>query len=206
MDGDGAEYVPHPPMERVAHYYGDAVRQLFIVAAAAMLIGAPFYTDVLRAQLPFIMIGALLAVAIAALANPHNKSVFLAGAVGSGVGLVIYESWALYNYFDSTWLEFILREAIAIVFLAAFYFNMKTVRAFVLHTVGRRQEAGEFERPSTPRIGRKTTWREEFIPWFLRNGNNRNAKTTVPETGPRINPGRSREEFIPKEHPYEDQL
>lgn len=211
-----SDYAPHPHEEHIPHYHGDAVRQLFISAAALMLIGAPFYADSLRTELPFEIVGALILVALAALANPHKKLALVADAIAAGVGLVIYETWALYTYHDSTWMQFILREVIAIIFLAAFYFSMKTVRAFVLHQVGRHDEAGEFEEGSSPTpVRQEGSWHDEFTPWFLRSGNSRNkdsknnkkekeaGKEEETETGPRMSPGRSSEEVKPKYHPYE---
>src|SRR3989344_9204096 len=120
------DYAPHPYAENIPHYHGDAVRQLFISAAALMLIGAPFYADSLRTELPFEIVGALILAALAALANPHKKLALVADAIAAGVGLVIYKTWALYTYHDSTWMQFVLREVIAIIFLSAFYFSMKT--------------------------------------------------------------------------------
>lgn len=140
------EYGRGPYTELVPHYYGDIVRQLFIAAAAAILIGAPFYADALFFELPFEIVGALLLIALAGLTNPHKKSISLGDAVAAGVGLVIYEMWAVAAYNDGTWLPFALRQLIAIIFLAAFYFSMKTVRAFVLHQIGKHDEVGEFER------------------------------------------------------------
>src|SRR3989344_1680177 len=101
-----ADYQPNLYVGGVSHYYGNHVRQLFVVAAAMMLIAAPFYADSLRAELPFEIVGALALVALAALANPHNKSVFVLSAIAAGIGLVVYEMWALYTYFDSTWAQF----------------------------------------------------------------------------------------------------
>ncbi len=200
--------------ESVPHYYGDYVRQLFISAAALMLIGAPFYSDALRVELPFEIAGALVLVALAALVNPHKQSVFLAAATASGVGLILFESWALYGYYDSTWTQFILREVIAIIFLAGFYFSMKTVRAFVLHKIGKHDTAGEFEEKSTSAKRNNTnTRRDEFTPWFLQSGGNHRKKDSEEkqaqddtETGPQMSPGRSREEIKPKHHPYEDTM
>jgi len=139
------EYVRHPFTQSVPHYYGDIVRQLFICTAALMLIAAPFYADSLRVELPFEIAGALVLVALAALVNPHKKSVMVANAVASGVGLVIFETWTLYAYQASSWVQVGLRQLLALLFLVAFYFSVKTVRAFVMHQVGRQAEAGEFE-------------------------------------------------------------
>ncbi|MBI2612736.1 hypothetical protein HYW59_02900 [Candidatus Kaiserbacteria bacterium] len=208
-----SDYIPPPPSPyevHVSHYYGDQVRQLFFVAAALMLIGAPFYADSLRVELPFEVAGALILVALAALANPHNRTVFLACAIVSGVGVAIYEMWALYGFEDSTWVQFGLREAIAVILLIAFYFNMKTVRAFVLHQVGKHDEAGEFDEPEPQK--KKTIWEGEFMPWFFRNEhnggkeNNRKKEEDAEDTGPRMSPGRKPEEIKPKYHPYEDTM
>ena len=202
-----SDYTPMSFFGGVAHYYGDTVRQLFIVAAALLLIAAPFYADTLRSELFYEIAGAVVLVAIAALANPHNKSTFMFAAIAAGVGLVVYESWALNKYFDSTWVQFILREVIALIFLVAFYYSVKTLRAFLLHRVGKQDEVGEFEEPAlsgTPAKGEKKHV-DDFLPWVHRNNSN-NSKKLPEESGPRVNPGRSLDETMPKSHPYEEQL
>src|SRR3989344_7371248 len=214
-----ADYLPYGFSDHLPHYHGDAVRQLLASAAILMLVGAPFYASFLGVELPFLITGALALVAVAALVNPHKKSIFLVAAVASGVGLVIFETWALYGYYDSNWVQFILREVIAVVFLSGFYFSMKTVRAFILHKIGKHDEAGEFEEKQVPQMRvRSGAWHEEFVPWFMRNGRNHGGATSeerqkekeggaeAEETGPRMSPGRSREEIKPKYHPYEDTM
>jgi|GEM_PF-417482 len=202
---------PQPLPEGIPHYYGDVVRQLFIVAAGLMLIAAPFYTDSLRIQLPFIVVGAIVLVAIAALVNPHKQGPFMAGAIASGAGLALFEMWALYWYEDSNILQFLLRQAIAVVFLVAFYFCMKTVRAFILHSIGKHDEPGEFddkyapERPSKPR--KATSLRDEFLPWFAqRGGRSEERGAAEADTPVRQTPGRSKKELYPTETPYEEVL
>lgn len=201
-----------PDSPHVAHYYGDQMRQLFISAAALMLIGSPFYTDSLRIELPFILIGALALVALAALANPHNKNVFYVAAAMSGAGVVVYGMWALNNYESITFLQFIIRLIIALVFMVGFYFNMKTLRAFVLGKVGKREEVGEFDFPEETQSPKGKAWHEDFMPWFFwsgksnggRQNNTNNARED--DAGPRMSPGRKPEEIKPKYHPYEDQM
>ena len=113
---------------RVSHYYGDTVRQLLIIAAVFMLIAAPFYTNNLAVELPFIVFGVVALVSVAALTNPLKRSAISADTVVSGVGLVLFELWALQNYQTDPPFKFILREALAIIFLAALYFSTKTLR------------------------------------------------------------------------------
>ena len=70
----------------------------------------------------------------------------MADAATAGAAAFIYETWALYDYAASTWTEFALRELAALIFITAFYFSMKTLRAMLLHKVGKRDEVGEFDR------------------------------------------------------------
>jgi len=129
----------------IPHYYGDSVRQLLLGAAALMLIFSPLYSDVLRQQFPFIIIGALLAAAFAALMNPRDKWVVLGSAIVSGTGLVIYAMWGMYGYKNVEPVAFMLRVLVAVIFLFAFYFSMKTLRAFMLRQIGKRETMDEFE-------------------------------------------------------------
>jgi len=143
---EGGSYVPFlTPWPNVPHYYGDIVRQCFVVGAVLMLVGAPFYANNMRLELPFVILGALALIALAALTNPHKKSIVVADAVLGGLIVLVYQTWALFDYQSSTWVEFALREAIALVFITAFYFSIKTLRAMMLHQIGKREEVGEFD-------------------------------------------------------------
>src|SRR3989344_3610993 len=144
MDNVGGEHVRLPVWPTVPHYYGDIVRQLFIAGALLILIGAPFYADTLSVELPYEMVAALVLAALAALVNPHSKPLLLANAVAAGVCLLVYEHWALTQYDTSTWTQFILRELIALIFLIAFYFSLKTVRAFILRQIGKYAKVAKF--------------------------------------------------------------
>lgn len=206
-----ADYVRQPFVAHIPHYYGDYVRQLFTSVAAILLIGSPFYSSSLGAQLPLEIIGAIVLVGLAAFANPHTRWVFAASAVVSGIGLAIFQMWALSGYEDGTLVQFLIRELLAILFLIAFYFSMKTVRAFAMDTIGKTDEAGEFEdephASDTSRPAKKSSVKDEFHPWtHQKSSRKENAGATSDESGPRMSPGRSREEIMPKNHPYEEQL
>jgi hypothetical protein len=84
-------YRQHP----VPHYYGDTVRQLMLFTAAVLLVGAPFYASDLVAELPVIVFAALIMVCLAAFTSPISRTVLLADAVVAGVGMVLFELWAL---------------------------------------------------------------------------------------------------------------
>jgi len=133
-------------MPKVPHYYGDAVRQAFVGAAALMLLGAPFYANDLQIELPFEIIGAVVLVAVAALTNPRTRGVILSDTLISGVGFVTFELWALTQYPSSSALQFGLRQALALVFMFAFYFSMKTLRSMAQNQIGEPDAALDFHK------------------------------------------------------------
>lgn len=152
----GAGHVPYGDRygysgsgETVAHYYGDLVRDFLLGGAVVMLFGAPFYGDALRAEFPFEVIAAVILVGLAAMTNPWKKSILTADAIAAGVVCVIYQMWALNGYGIASYIAFVLREAISILFMFAFYFSVKTVRAMLLHQIGKRASPDEFsDKPS----------------------------------------------------------
>ena len=146
---------------KISHYYGDSVRQLFIAAAATMLIGAPFYTNNLGVELPFIVLGTVALVSVAAVTNPFKIGVISADAVAAGVGLVIFEIWALGNYQTDPLHMFVIREALALIFLFALYFSTKTLRSMFLDKVGKPDSPREFTHPENP----LTPDEEELLDW-----------------------------------------
>lgn len=127
----------------INHYYGDTVRQLLIAAAALMLLAAPFYTDNISVELPFIVLGTVVLVAVSAMTSPKKSSMMSADVVVSGVGLVIFEIWAIGGYGIDEFHKFILREALALVFLFALYYSTKTLRSMLMRETGRRDKQPE---------------------------------------------------------------
>jgi hypothetical protein len=136
----------------VPHYYGDYVRQFFLGASALMLFSAPFYADNLKAELPFEVAGALILVSLGALTNPWKPLIMTANAIAAGIGVAVYQSWALVGYDANDLVPFVLRQAIAFAFLFAFYFAVKTCRCMMLGQVGKRATFGEFEDRNQTRI------------------------------------------------------
>lgn len=129
----------------IPHYYGDIVRGLLLGAAALLLISFPLYADSVRTQFPFIIFGAFVAVAVAAFTDPHKRISLMADAIVAGVGMVVYAGWGLLGYDGLNPVAFVLRLAIAVICLFAFYFSLKTVRAFALHEIGKHDRFGEVE-------------------------------------------------------------
>jgi hypothetical protein len=144
----GEDESPYMPLINVgptiAHYYGDYVRQIFLVAAAIMLISAPFLIDRAPALLPFEIGGAIVLVCLAALTNPKKILILVADVVAAGVGVVVFESLAIAAYASGNWIAFVGMEAVSIGFLFALYFSLKTVRAMMYGQIGHETTYGEF--------------------------------------------------------------
>ena len=132
---------PHIP-----HYYGDYVRQIFMLCGAVMLISSPFLSSALPAALPFEIGGALMVAILGALTNPAKQISMLADAIVAVVGVVTYELLALNAYSSGAMIAFLEREALAIAFLFALYFSVKTLRNMAFHTIGKKISIREFFR------------------------------------------------------------
>jgi len=145
--GEEAPLLP-PPFGMMAssipHYYGDYVRQIFVVTGAAMLILAPFLVNRAPALLPFEIGGAIVLVILAALTNPKKVWVLMADTLAAGVGIIVFESLAIAAYASGNWLAFIALEVVTLAFLFALYFSLKTVRTMMFGQIGKSAAYGEF--------------------------------------------------------------
>jgi len=138
-------YMPDlAPGPKIAHYYGDYVRQIFMLCAAVMLVLSPFLSRSLPAALPFEIGGALIIAVLGALTNPSRQISLLANAVAAGIGVLVYELLALNAFYSGEMIAFIVREALALAFLFALYFSLKTLRNMVFHRIGKGGRFGDF--------------------------------------------------------------
>ena len=160
MKGDAASDLPYEPgrekvvkglgpsyatFNTIPHYYGDATRGLLLGAATLLLISSPLYADAISTQFIFIVFGAIVTVIAAAFTDPHKRASLMADAVVGGVGLAVYAGWGLMGYSAINPVSLVLRLAIALIFLFAFYFSLKTVRAFALHEIGKEDDFSKVE-------------------------------------------------------------
>lgn len=135
---DGGLYrkIFYPGRAYIPHYYGDIVRGLFIAATLLMLVSSPLYAESLRTALPVLVIAAVVLIALAALTNPRSVVITRLNAAAAGVGVIVFEIWALMAFNLGALLGFVLLEAVAILFVFAFYFSLKTLRAMIMGLIG----------------------------------------------------------------------
>jgi hypothetical protein len=132
-------------LHRIAHYYGDPVRWLFLGAAALWFVSLPLFPGVLPTDAALQVAAGVLLVIFAALTNPHKRWIIVGDSIIAGLGLIVFETIAIDQFSTSSWTLFILREALALMFLTALYFSLKTVRAMMLHQIGKEgTRFGEF--------------------------------------------------------------
>jgi len=120
----------HP---RAHHHDVIAVRQLMLGAAVVMLLTAPFYGDSLLVELPFVLIGAVVLISLSAITRATEKSILTADAVVAGVGMCIYQTWALIGYEQAVTVSFVLRETLVVLFLFIFYFSVMASRSMIIN-------------------------------------------------------------------------
>ncbi len=153
-EGDGGgepnvfEETPYMPSlatgPSIPHYYGDYVRQIFMLCAAIMLIFAPFLAREIPGALVPEIGGAVVIAILGALTNPMRQISMLANAIAAGVGVVTYELLAIAAFTNGSTIIFMIREAVAIAFLFALYFSIKTLRNMMLRVVGKKNTVGDF--------------------------------------------------------------
>jgi hypothetical protein len=136
----------------VPNYYGDYVRRIFFISAAAMLILSPFIDSEIPILMPVEIIGALIFAILGAFTSPTNQVSILANAAAAIAGVLVYEGLALLAYAEESYIVFIEREALAIGFLVALYFSVKTLRNMVTGRVGKRDSVSEFLEPGDQRM------------------------------------------------------
>lgn len=111
------------------HYWGDAVRQLLITGAVAGMLVSPFFPDLFGPGLLFNIGAVLVIVGFAALTNPYKRWVIMGDAVIAGVGVVLFGGSAVLSYGTLGIMATLVALGLGLVFLSAFYFAVKTLRA-----------------------------------------------------------------------------
>ena len=112
------------------HYYGDTVRRLFVLAALVMVVTLPFFMKQIGQPL-IITIGAILITGVAAgLTSPRHSWTAIFNIFVAVGGVVTFE-WRAVDWYSHTGDAdgfFWTTQFLAVIFLLALYFGLKTVR------------------------------------------------------------------------------
>jgi len=129
----------------IPHYYGDYVRVLFVAVAVLSAVAVPVFGDLLLFGTLTQVLCALLLVLLAGLTHPHSAMLSLYNSVVSAIGVILLQSAAISLYSADSFELFLTREVAALLLLFAFYFSVKTLRAFAQGKLGKVERPWEFE-------------------------------------------------------------
>jgi hypothetical protein len=142
--------LPHPagdpyqePFGTVRHYYGDAVRMIFVAVAILIGLTVPLSGDIAVAVLSGapVIVGLLV---LAGLTHPHGKIILFLNVLASGAGVILSQIIALAAYAQENLVLFVLFEFISVLLMAALYFSVKNVRALLTRKIGHIDGVDEF--------------------------------------------------------------
>jgi hypothetical protein len=120
-----------------AHYYGDTIRLIYVLAGVFMIFAFPFFASVLGLPILIPVIVILVLGIFAGLVSPEQKWVMRAYTVISVIGLIVFEYYAVATYNGSIRgagpLFFWGNQLLALLFFMSTYLSVKTVRGVVFH-------------------------------------------------------------------------
>ncbi len=124
----GSEMKRRPP--RLAHYYGDSVRKLFVAVAAITIITLPFFRDFIHIPAFYYVVAMTLLLIVAGFTNPDHRWVGIMDMAISIYGIYFFESEALsaYGFYSTEIWYFWTNQLIAFLFVIALYYSAKTER------------------------------------------------------------------------------
>lgn len=150
LDADKSTTVGLTRASDIPHYYGDRVRELFVLTAVVSFVAVALWGDLLPYGTLTQVAAGLCLVLLAGLTNPHSKAILMTNTIVSGVSVLLLETTAIALHRVQSTEIFFARELAAVLLLAAFYFSVKTLRAMALGKVGKVARPNEFaDHPNT---------------------------------------------------------
>ncbi|HET8580895.1 MAG TPA: hypothetical protein VFL98_00290 [Candidatus Paceibacterota bacterium] len=114
---------------RAPAYHGDAIRTLFLAAAAGILISIPLSPDAFPLGTPALVSSAIALVIAAVLTAPGRRGVLIADCGLAAAGFLLAEFIAVRGPILAMPGLFLAREALALAFLIALILGAASVRA-----------------------------------------------------------------------------
>ena len=120
------------------HYYGDAIRIIFIVAGVVMLVMLPFFSSLIQAPV-ILSIVAILALAIfGGFLNPKQLWIIIVNTIISIGAFAVFEYYAVSAYITPTsQLQltvkfFWVNQILALLFFISVYLSIKSLRGRIV--------------------------------------------------------------------------
>jgi len=123
-----------PQRHEIQHYHGDSVRVLFFISAIVLIVAQSTGAELPLSTFPTVVLAVVLVV-VAGVTNPAQSGIHWLNALIAIAGTLLFGTSAIDHYragssiFDSS---FAYIEALALLFLVALYFTVRTIRGFYL--------------------------------------------------------------------------
>src|SRR5574343_10099 len=120
-------------LEIKRHYYGDAVRIIFIITGISMVAFLPFFSEIINLPIIYSVVGVLALAIVGGVLNPKQFYSIFINMIVSIIGFAIFEYYAIYTYSGLSsgvgreTLFFWVNQAFALLFVAT-YLSVKSVR------------------------------------------------------------------------------
>lgn len=121
--------------DEVPHYFGHTIRRFFFFIAFVMLATLPFLKGELAVPIVYSVIAIIAVTFAAGYTNPHSRWVLIFDVAVAATGLMVFGFNAISGY--STYgmqglreVLFYTNQVLALSFLAAFYFSVKSLRGY----------------------------------------------------------------------------
>jgi len=119
-----------------AHYYGDTIRGIYIVAGLFMILGYPFFSNLLGLPIVIPVVAILMLGIFGGLLSPNQSWVMKVNVVISVIALFVFEFYAVQSFNGGIRgagpVFFWGNQILAFLFFIAVYLSVKTVRGVVL--------------------------------------------------------------------------
>lgn len=110
------------------HYYGDTVRVLFLIAGIALMIITATYRDTVNVPVSMSMLGAIILVLSAGFTAYKQHIMVFVDFIVALFSTFFFESIVLYGSYNRNDSLFWIYQGLALIFLVALYFSVKTLR------------------------------------------------------------------------------
>ncbi len=120
------------------HYYGDAVRVIFIIAGLAMILMFPFFSSILKIPIFLPIVTVIILAVLSGFLNPKQMWIIVANTVVSMLACAAFQYYAVEAYLHlspnpMTISFFWANQILAVLFFVALYLSVKTLRGKILN-------------------------------------------------------------------------
>jgi hypothetical protein len=138
----------------VPHYFGHTIRRFFFFIAFVMLATLPFFKNEMAIPVA-VSVFAIIAVTFAAgYTNPHARWILVFDVVVATLGLLVFGFHSILGYSEYGMqgireVLFYTNQVLALSFLAAFYFSVKSLRGFTERLIEASKGSSDMTPPDT---------------------------------------------------------